>query len=734
MSLSAEAEAAAPEKAPVRGRLAGAAPAVVLYTVTSLVASGLLFSVEPMVAKLLLPAYGGSPMVWNTAVLFFQGALLAGYAYAHWSQRRLGRRWQPLVHVVLVAAPLAALPIALPGWTVAPESAPTALWLLLVLAALVGAPFAVLATTGPLVQRWYSWSGLPRSDDPYFLYAAGNAGSLVALLAYPFVIEPAAGLVTQTRWWSAGYVGFVVLMVLCAIVVRTRRPAETAAADTGPDEPITWRRRAGWLALAFLPSSLMLGVTTHISTDIAPVPLMWVVPLALYLLTFIVAFGVRSGRWLPATVTVAAACAAILPVVFALLSDALPAYVLALDLVVLAVGGLACHGLLARDRPGPARLTEFFLLVSLGGTLGGLFNGLLAPLVFDWVAELPLAVAALALLLWAGPRPSTALGWTAKAALLAGPTLMLLLFVLVGGTWGFLLGTVLAVASCVLLTRTRGAFALLVAVALVLLIGAQYRDSPHRERTFFGAYQVKDEGELREFSHGTTVHGTQFRDPARRRVPTSYYARGGPLGDVSTAYGTADRVAVVGLGAGTVAAYGRPGQRFDFYEIDPAVVRIARDRFTYLRDCPCDARTVVGDGRLRLAEAPDGAYGLIVLDAFSSDAVPAHLLTREALRVYMRKLRPGGVLAFHVSNRHLDLAPMLGATARAEGLAAVSRTGGREDEEAAHRSQWVALARDTTTLRPLTDLAAPWRAVAPTGPVWTDAYSSLWGVLRITDH
>lgn len=730
MSLDAETGVAAGGEAAADGAPARAGPAVVLYTVTSLVASGLLFSVEPMVAKLLLPAYGGSPMVWNTAVLFFQGALLAGYAYAHWSQRRLGRRRQPLVHLALVALPLAVLPVALPDWTVAPEGAPAALWLLLVLAVLVGAPFAVLATTGPLVQRWYSWSRLPRSDDPYFLYAAGNAGSLAALLAYPFVIEPAAGLATQTRWWSAGYVLFAVLMAACAVVVRVRRPPTEPETAAGTDETVTWRRRGVWLGLAFLPSSLMLGVTTHMSTDIAPVPLMWVVPLALYLLTFIVAFAVPAGRWLPRTVTAAAACAAMLPVLFVQFSNALPAYGLVLDLFVLGAGGLACHGLLARDRPGPARLTEFFLLVSLGGTLGGLFNGLLAPVLFDWVAELPLVVASLVLLLWVGPRPSEKLGRVGKAALLAGPALTLLLWALADGVGGIMLGALLAVASCVLLTRTRGPFALLVAAAVLLLAGVQYRDSPHRERTFFGAYKVIDRETRRDFVHGTTVHGTQLLDPANRRVPTAYYSRSGPLGDVFAAYGGVGRVAAVGLGAGTVAAYGRAGQRFDFYEIDPAVIRIARERFTFLKDCPCGVRTVAGDGRLRLAASPDGSYDLVVLDAFSSDAVPAHLLTREALRLYVRKLRPGGVLAFHVSNRHLDLEPMLGATADAEGLAATARIAG-DGTDGGLKSQWVVIARGPDDLRPLRTRPGRWHDVAPTGPVWTDAYSSLWGVLRI---
>lgn len=752
------------------------APLVILFTAASLLGATLLFAVQPMVAKMLLPSYGGSPMVWNTSMLFFQAALLAGYAYAHWSQRRLGRRTQPLVQIALVLLPVAVLPIGLPAWAAAPESAPPAVWLLMVLAAMVGVPFAVLATTSPLIQRWYSWSELPRSHDPYFLFAASNTGSFVALLAYPLLIEPRADVTAQARWWAIGYMAFAALMVACAIVVRlaarrgvgtgevgtgeeaaaeaafaaeraetdaggadtTGTDAERAAADV---DRIGWARRLRWLGLAFVPSSLMLGVTTHISTDIAAVPLLWVVPLALYLVTFIVAFAGTAQRWLPLTVYLSGGLALLMPWVGGL-SRVLPVAVgLVLSLLLLAAAGLAGHGLLAADRPSPRRLTEFYLLVAVGGALGGLFNGLLAPVVFNWVAEFPLVSASLGLFpLALGRRAGLAarLGrarqWVSAGVLLTVVPLTVLGVWLVPKVGWTPLMVMLVVCVWAFALVARPVFLAVTATAMVVVLFVyQTVIGGVRERTFFGSYEVKMSAERHTLSHGTTLHGYQLRKYPR--AATSYYAQSGPLGDVFGLFqGRTDPVAAVGLGAGTVAAYGKAGQRFDIYEIDPEVVRIANNPryFTYLRDCACDIRTIVGDGRLRLAEAPDGTYGVIVLDAFSSDAVPAHLLTREALRLYMRKLRPDGILAFHISNRHLDLAPMLGATARAEGLATRAALYRPPDGDPfALTTHWVAIARDEAVLRRLPERGARWEVIPPGGPVWTDTYSSLFEILKL---
>ncbi|MEV0668229.1 spermidine synthase [Actinomadura luteofluorescens] len=725
-------------------------PALVgLYTLSSLVGAALLFVVQPMVTKMILPAYGGSPMVWNTAVLFFQGTLLIGYGYAHFAQR-LGARKQPILHAVLILLPIPLLPIAAPEWVGAPVSAPPALWLLLVLTVMVGAPFTAVAATSPLIQRWYSWSELPRSGDPYFLYAAGNTGSLLALLSYPLFIEPAAEVSGQATWWATGYGVFVTLMAACAVVVRrAARPGAAGVPETGPaeeataqdagEERIGWRRRGRWLFLAFVPSSLMLGVTAHMSTDIAPVPLMWVIPLALYLVTFIVAFALRTHRRLPAAVVVSAVAAVVLP--WTLIRGGLgyaPAAI-ALDLVLLALAGLTCHGLLAADRPSPRRLTEFFFVTSVGGALGGLFNGIVAPLVFTWTAELPVVVASLGLLPLAARWPERRIpgpALTRRVFLVtAPPTALLLCFM--DTTALRCAGFALAASWTLLIARRPRVLAAVAALAVLAPFAVKQAHNTDRERTFFGQYQVRLDRERATFVHGTTVHGFQLRAPGQSMTPVSYYARRGPIGDVFAAYGArpqSGRVAVVGLGAGGLAAYGRAGQQMDFFEIDPAVVRIARDPryFTYLRDCPCRARTIVGDGRLELQSTPDRSYGMILLDAFSSDAVPTHLLTRQAIGLYARKLAPGGVLVFNVSNRNLELAPMLGATGRAAGMATLTASDtAPKGDRLSFSSEWVAMARSADDLRPLAARSARWHRIRDVGPVWTDAHSALFELLKM---
>ncbi len=372
---------------------------VILFGAASFLGAALLFLVEPMLAKLVLPAYGGSPTVWNTCTLFFQALLLAGYAYVHVSTRRLGRRRQPWLHLALLVLPLVVLPIGLPDDTAPPTDADPALWLLRVLLLAAGLPFILLATTGPLLQRWFSWTGHRRAEDPYFLYAASNAGSVVGLLGYPFVVEPTVGLASQTRWWSIAYVGFALLVAACGVVagIASRRTPERSPADdpvAGERAPApSMRTRLGWVAVAFVPSSLMLGVTTHVSTDIAAIPLFWTVPLAVYLATFVVAFG-RSSRTQPRLAALLAS-ALVLPVMLGLTGVLdLPVWgSVALDVALLAAAGLAAHGRLAATRPAVAHLTGFYLLVSLGGALGGLLNGLLAPVIFDRPWEYPLVVA-----------------------------------------------------------------------------------------------------------------------------------------------------------------------------------------------------------------------------------------------------------------------------------------------------------------------------------------------------
>ncbi|HSC91871.1 MAG TPA: fused MFS/spermidine synthase [Gaiellaceae bacterium] len=706
------------------GRIARSAVPV-LFGAAILVGATLVFLVQPMAARMVLPLFGGSQAVWTTSMLFFQGVLLAGYGYAHASTRLLGPRRQPLVHAVVLVLPLAALPIGR-GLAPPPPDASPSLWLLGVLVVTVGAPFVVLTTASPLLQRWLATSGHASGRDPYFLYALGNAGSLLALLGYPVLVEPWLTLDQQARMWSAGYVGFALLALGCVVVAR-RGPAaavETARSDV---PAIAWRTRARWIAIALVPSSLMLGVTTELATDVASAPLLWVLPLATYLLTFVVAFS-RRPLVTPALAAVLLPVPAGLVLLTLLGAVALPvpAMVLLHVATLFLVGALA-HGRLAAERPPPERLTEFYFLLSLGGVLGGALNALVAPHLFDSVLEYPLVLGAALLL-----RPGRS-GGPRDVALAAVPLLACLVGLGLVSDSDSAARAVLVAAVALLLAVAVGrprrlALGFLSLAALLALAGGGL----HAERTFFGVLRVVEQDGEHRLYHGTTLHGVQRPGGA----PLSYYTREGPLGDVVEARrGHLRRVDAIGLGVGTLAAYGTPGQRLTFYELDPAVVRIASHSryFTFLRDSRADVRVVVGDGRRTLATAPDGASDLVVVDAFSSDSVPVHLLTREAMELYVRKLRPGGLVAFHVTNRHLDLAPVVAEVARHLGLPALER-----DDTASGRlrdgrapSRWLVVARSAAALEALRRRPG-WHVPEAHGRVWTDDYSNLLSVVRWT--
>ena len=719
----------------------------VLFTATAMLGASLLFAVEPLVAKLLLPDYGGSATVWSTSSLFFQIVLLMAYLYAHWSTKLLGPRWQPRVHFLVLCVPLAALPLALPGQAGPGESNPI-WWLLRALVLCVGLPFAVLATTGPLLQRWFSWTDHPRAHDPYFLFAGSNLGSFAGLLVYPLAIEPNLSLGEQRAWWSAGCLAFLLLTAVCGVAaLRGSRAAVVASQqprERSTSRPVRRRRIAVWLALAFLPSTLMLAVTAHLSTDVAAIPLLWVVPLAIYLATFVAAFARRSRK--PCVWAVRAAVGLAVPATLLTASTgAAPVSVsIVLDLALLWFVGYAAHSRLAADRPEPARLTQFYVVISMGGALGGLLNGLVAPLVFDRVLEYQLDLLLIPLLLMGLATPPT------RRVLARFPTVVVR--VVEGGGMLVLAGMCLAVVVAVL---DRGALtlaavvvglslvgwlmshrltALLVALAAVALVGAsvQGRGVIERERSFYGSYRVASTDGMHVLVHGTTVHGTQFLDPAKSTDPTSYYSRSGPLGDVfEVLQHNVDRVGVVGLGAGTIAAYGQAGQTMDFYELDPLVVDMAEDPalFTYLQDSPAAISVDAGDGRLLMAQEAASSFDLVVLDAFSSDAIPVHLLTREAMEVYAGKLEADGLLVVHISNRAFDLKPVLAAAAASQdwegavGISDVNRGGQTA-------SVWVALSHNQASIDAV--LSRPgWEPLSPRpSVVWTDDYSSVLSVLK----
>ena len=738
--------------------------AVVLFSLTVFVSAALLFTVQPMFAKLALPLLGGTPAVWNTCMVFFQAVLLIGYAYAHVVTAILGLRCQVALHLTLVLITLLALPIAIPdGWSPPAQQSPV--WsLLMLLVVALGSPFLVLSTTAPLAQKWFAGTDHPLARDPYFLYAASNVGSLAALLAYPTLIEPNLRLADQSRLWAFGYVLLTGLLVGCAAVLsRSGGAVTTGAVATGgsataasisrlTENKGAAFRRARWVLLALVPSSLMLGVTTYLTTDVAPMPLLWVAPLAVYLLTFVIAFG-RRGR-IPGQGMRRLLPILMLPLILTMAFKAIgPLWVLALlHVVTFFVISMVCHGELARSRPAPERLTEFFLWVAVGGVLGGIFNALLAPLVFIHPIEYPLVLVAACLI------PTTDASGHAKrvarwelvaplalAALVTG-LVWLVRALPIAGLPGLLLCAGVPAVLCFALRHRPVAFGLALGALLLtmtVLTGAGEYRTLHRERSFFGIWQVRVYPALGFTSlvNGTTDHGRQSREPGREMEPLSYFHRAGPIGQVFGAMKEAaggGPVGIIGLGTGSLACHGRPGQEFTFYEIDPAVLRIASDPryFTYLKVCPPAIQVVLGDARRSLAVAPDRHYRLIILDAFSSDAIPSHLLTREALRLYLDKLAGSGLLAFHISNRHLDLEPTVGNLAHDAGLVALSQREGVIAKDEARRegrtpSHWVVLARRSEELGALRE-DHRWRPLSPRPDrrIWTDDFSNILEVIK----
>ncbi len=743
---------------------------LIIYALAIFVSALLLFIVEPMFARMILPLLGGSPSVWNTAVVFYQAMLLFGYIYAHAATKWLGVRRQAALHIVLLLLPLLALPIGIPaGWNPPTQTNPVP-WLLALLLVAVGLPFFVVSASSPLLQTWFAATRHRAAADPYFLYAASNVGSMLALLAYPLLIEPALGLREQSWIWAGGYLLLAVLIGGCALLVRRTPAAESAAlADVAPPvvERLSLRRRARWVLLAFVPSSLMLSVTTYLSTNIAPIPLLWVIPLAIYLLTFILVFMRRPI--LPHMLMLRALPIVILPLIITLAAQATqPIWLLiALHLVVFFVAAMVCHGAIARDRPAPAHLTEFYLWMSAGGVLGGLFNALLAPLLFTTVIEYPLVLVLACLLLEANDERRRTNDERAErdlrrsSSVLRQRLLDLGLPIVIGALvvaaiFGARLaemssnpigiGLIFGVPGLISFSFSRRPLRFGLAIGAILLAGTLYTSDQgqvlHAERSFYGIHRVLLDASARfhTLAHGSTRHGMQSLDPALRDQPLTYYSRSGPIGQVLadlSARLPAARVAVIGLGAGSLACYKQPDQQWTFYEIDPSVVRIARDPhyFTYLQDCAPDAEILLGDARLSLASAPDQGYDLIVLDAYSSDSIPVHLITREALALYLRKLAPGGMLAFHISNLYLDLKPALGNLAANAGLAGLARDdlvlNAQEQASGKTASQWAIMGRT------MHDLGAQpgdsrWQPLVsqPETAVWTDDYSSILSVFR----
>ncbi|WP_372786104.1 spermidine synthase [Phenylobacterium sp.] len=743
----------------VRGR-----PPAALFALTVFASAALVFLVEPMVAKLVLPRLGGSPSVWNTSLAFFQAALLAGYGYAHALQRLRSLRAQALTHGAALLLAAVALPLRINELVGPPSSNHPTLWLLGVLAVSIGAPFAVLSATAPLVQAWHARTfGEGEESEPYVLYAASNLGSLLALLAYPLIVEPGFTLHAQRFGWSGGYFAFILLMAGLALsVIRAGDGRAQAAPHAAAVAPISWGDRLIWVGLAAIPSSLMLGVTTYITTDVASAPFLWVLPLALYLLTFIIAFQARPiiSRDLTLILQAAAlaACVAILPFTNASFALQLPVHLIAFFLTA-----LMCHQALVARRPDPARLTEFYFWMSLGGVVGGSFNAFLAPVIFDNVWEYPLV---LVLSCFARPWGDWKIDRITWAMLILGvlgglATPVLNTFVaphtfarpFVAGftqieAFGMAVRVAIGVAViCAFMVRSRALFffALIAVLSMGADAAANRSDTTRSWRSFFGVLHQSETqvpalgGPVRMLAHGTTLHGAQALTAPWNCNPLVYYAQSSPIGQVFLAQErekAALRIGAVGLGTGSVSAYVRPGDRLTFFEIDPLVIKLSSDpsHFSYTTRCAkAPVAYVLGDARLTLARQPRDIFDVLLIDAFSSDAVPTHLLTVQAVQGYLTHLKPDGVLILHLSNRNLELNGPAQAVARAAGGVALIqhyRPGPKQD-----LGGWPSPEDAVIVARSPAGLARfahdpRWQATDPNRVApWTDDYTNLFGAL-----
>jgi spermidine synthase len=705
-----------------------------LFGTTAFLSALLLFLVEPLIGRMVLPRLGGSAAVWTTCLVVFQSLLFLAYAWSH-LMARFPARLQPWLHVGILFLGLTTLPLSLPGDFAPPEiSSPQARLIVLLLSS-VGLSFFALATNAPTLQRWFTASGQEGRNDPYFLYGFSNAGSLIGLLLYPLILEPFF-TVTQHRWiWSAGYVVLLAMMAGCGLG-RARILRAVGSPEASPATPKPgWALIGRWVCLSLVPSSLTVGCTAYLSTELAPVPLLWVVPLALYLVTFVLSFTGRVVRKDSRVVQLAALIG--LAVATAHITGrASNATGLLLHLSALFMICALCHGRLADSRPAPDHLTGFYLWISVGGIIGGLFNALVAPTVLHTALEYPLMLIMAPLALAAAGEP---LLWTAGGLSRLLPIAAAIMWVgsaSVPHPSVALLVPFGALAIGIFRRRTMQMVACTVAALLFLRLSYGTRDEQVVvDRSFYSVLRVADNYEpgYRALIHGTTVHGMQAYDPSVARKAVTYYAAEGPVGQMFSTMAPRLRsahVGIVGLGAGEMAVYARPGQEWTFFEIDPLVEHMARHYFTYLGDAAVTPRVTIGDGRRSLTQTPPKSLDLLVLDAFASDAIPVHLLTQEAFALYQGRLRGDGVLAVHISNRFVDLAPLLAGTAHAAGLCGFDQSdAGLSGESTPIRrrpSRWIVLAASCDTLSELATDKRWNRLTADSGStVWSDERADL---------
>jgi hypothetical protein len=659
-----------------------------LYGATIFLSAFLLFLIQPIFAKLILPWFGGSSAVWTTCLVFFQTALLAGYLYAHLLTRKSTARRQPWIHGSLLAITLLLLPV-MPGERWKPSGAGDPVWQILgMLTVVLGLPYFLLSATSPLLQKWIARDG----SQPYRLFALSNIGALLALAAYPLWIEPRIATRVQDLWWSCGFVAFAALCVAAAWLSRPRGDewieAEALAGDRQNGIP--------WLLLAAAGSMMLVSTTNQLTQNVAAVPFLWVLPLGVYLLSFIICF--ESPRWYQRGVFLRLLAVALGSLAYALydiqVSEAIPVAI-PLFTIGLFIACMFCHGELSRLKPATSQLTSFYLMISLGGALGAIFTGLIAPHLFSGIYEFPLSlllVAALALWLnWDG-------GWAQRLLWAA------------------------------------------VSVAMIVALGEEIRgyhqDAVVMTRSFYGALRVVESvrggGETRTLYHGIVQHGAQYLDPSKRGEPTMYFGPESGAGLVLRFCCDAPkRVGIIGLGAGTLAAYGKSGDVFQFYEINPQVTDLAKRYFTYLSDSKAAISVVTGDARLSLERENGAPYDVFIADAFSGDAIPVHLLTTEAFDLYLRHLKRSGILAVHISNQYLDLAPVVAQLATAHGLQSRLIHHPKDDAHLNSQSDWIVMTGDASFLgRPQIARAATMVEPRPGLRLWTDDYNNLLQVLK----
>lgn len=744
-----------------------------MFAITILLGAFLLFQVQPLIAKLILPWFGGSAAVWTSCMLFFQMALLGGYAYAHWLNGRAGRR-QTFVHLALLALSFLSLPILPRAWWKPQGGEDPLLRILGLLAATVGLPYFLLASTSPLLQSWYSRSN--GGAMPYRFFALSNAGSMLGLLTYPVLVEPYLRSTVQAWMWSISYVAFVAVCAVVAWKCGALESGEDRTHEAAPDTPPPgWSEKLVWMGLAACASALMLSVTNHLTQNIAAIPFLWVLPLSLYLLSFILCFD--SDRWYSRWIFTRLSAVALGGMAYAMSGESEISSLkasLALFCTAMFVVCMVCHGEVARRRPAPAYLTSFYLMVSVGGAVGGLLIGFAAPYFLNGLYDLPIVVCLtgfmLTYLLWNERGKAAAsesfLDKTYDKIVLGALTVGLLGYIAVrlvtarSGAPAFLAGpwdsrVLLGLAGLIaiyVLWRGRGSINegfVMFALAAGLAIGMagflardtwnSVRDSRLLVRNFYGALRVYDDppsgpwGGVRVLRHGTIDHGEEFLDAAHERFATTYYSTNSGVGLAiqNLQLGGPMNVGVIGLGSGTLATYGRPGDHYTFYDINPLVPGIATTQFRFLADCQAQHEIVLGDARLSLEREPSKQFDVLAVDAFSGDAIPIHLLTRQAFALYWRHLKPDGVLAVHVSNRFLHLAPVVALGAAEDHKQAMLVSIDEDDEKSIAASDWVLVSsRKGFFDQPAIKLADQKITPIPGLRTWTDDYSNLYRILR----